>query len=113
MTSRVRSEAITSVTSVSNATPVHRPSDTLTVYVADYSTDEVSVIDTATDKVTNITLPSGSDPYGVAAFSGSDTVYVTDFGTDEVSVINGTHNTLTTNIFLPSGAQPKFVAGLW
>ena len=81
---------------------------TNTVYVANYGSNSVSVIDGSTNTVTS-TVSVGNGPSGVAANPSTNTVYVANGGDDSVSVINGSTNAVTTTIQVGSG--PRGVAG--
>ena len=80
---------------------------TNTVYVANYGSNSVSVIDGSTNTVTS-TVSVGNGPSGVAANPSTNTVYVANGGDDSVSVINGSTNAVTTTIQVGSG--PRGVA---
>ena len=81
------------------------------LYVANFNTGTVSVIDTIKNAVTStITLapcPAGCAPLGVAVSPDGSRVYVTDYFADTVWVINAATNTVvtgvTTDIFFPEG----------
>ena len=70
---------------------VDRATDT--VYVANFRSDTVSVIDGHTRKVTATVgvghNPGALGPDGVAVDPATDTIYVTNFGSDTASVIRG------------------------
>jgi YVTN family beta-propeller protein len=71
-------------------------------YVTNSATDNVSVINTATNKVI-ATIPVGTDPYGVVVSPVGGKTYVTETGA--VSSINTSTNTLISTVFL-SGDDP-------
>jgi YVTN family beta-propeller protein len=73
------------------------------VYVANYLSNSVSVINTATNSVT-ATLPVGTTPAGVAVTPDSSRVYVANFGSNNVSVIVGATNAVIATI--PVGTGP-------
>ena len=79
--------------------------DNGTVIIEDYGT--VMVINTATNKVT-VTVPVGSDPYGVAVTPDRTKVYVANQGSDTVSVIDTATNTVISTVDV--GNYPKGVA---
>jgi YVTN family beta-propeller protein len=79
--------------------------DNGTVIIEDYGT--VMVINTATNKVT-VTVPVGSDPYGVAVTPDRTKVYVANQGSDTVSVIDAATNTVISTVDV--GNYPKGVA---
>jgi YVTN family beta-propeller protein len=78
-------------------------------YAANFSSDTVSVVDTATNTVT-ATIVAGSHPYGIGVHPDGTRVYVTNSGADSVSVIGTATNTVTATIAV--GGQPRAVAVL-
>ena len=66
-------------------------------YIPNYVSDNVSVINTATNAVV-ATIAVGNQPYGVSTSPDGSRVYVTNFGSDNVSVINTATNTVMANI---------------
>jgi YVTN family beta-propeller protein len=83
-------------------------------YITNSGSNNVSVIDTATNTVI-ATIPVGSLPYGAAVAPDGSTVYVTNQGTPPscagtaaVSVIAATSSTVTTTIAV--GSAPEGVA---
>lgn len=78
-----------------------------TVYVTNYSSNNVSVINGRTGTVAG-TITVGTSPFGVAVDEGDDTVYVANEGSDTVSVING--RTRTVDDTIPVGSSPVGVA---
>jgi 40-residue YVTN family beta-propeller repeat len=77
------------------------------LYVADYGSDTVSVIDGATNTViAKITV--GIYPKGVAYDPSNGYIYVTDYLSNTVSVINGANNTVIATI--PVGSAPTGIA---
>ncbi len=83
------------------------------VYVANASSDTVSVVDTATNTVTT-TIGVGDTPAGVAVSPDGATVFVTNANDDTVSMIDTVTNTVTATITSvgdnPSrrGGQPRW-----
>lgn len=77
------------------------------VYVADWVTDNVSVIDTATNTVV-ATIAVGSFPTGVAVNPDGGEVYITNYGSNTVSVIDPATNTVIATV--PVGSLPFGVA---
>ena len=67
------------------------------VYVANYGSKNVSVIDTSTNAVIT-TISVGSSPYGVAITPNGLYSYVTNLGSNNVSVINTSTNTVVSTI---------------
>ena len=57
------------------------------VYVANYDSDNMTVIDGATDKVVT-TLPAGSQPQWIAVNRATNKIYLANFNSNNVSVIN-------------------------
>ncbi|MGH9171821.1 MAG: fibronectin type III domain-containing protein [Acidimicrobiales bacterium] len=76
------------------------------VYVANQSSNDVSVIDGTTDTVV-ATIPVGTSPLGVGVDEPSDTVYVSNQQSGTVSVINGHTDTVTATI--TAGPEPSSV----
>ena len=76
-------------------------------YIANSGDDNVSVIDTTTNKVTAM-IPVGNYPMGVAVTLDGKKVYVTNLNDNTVSVIDATKNKVTATI--PVGSDPRGVA---
>ncbi|MHC1757730.1 MAG: PKD domain-containing protein [Methanosarcina sp.] len=76
-------------------------------YITNSGDNNVSVIDTATDKVTAM-IPVGNYPMGVAVTLDGKKVYVTNLNDNTVSVIDATKNKVTATI--PVGSDPRGVA---
>jgi YVTN family beta-propeller protein/parallel beta-helix repeat protein len=76
-------------------------------YVTDRWGVNVSVVDTATNTVTD-TVKVGSDPYGVAISPDGKKVYVANSGSNNISIINTDANTVTATV--PVGNQPEGIA---
>jgi len=66
-------------------------------YIPNYVSDNVSVINTATNAVV-ATIAVGNQPYGVSNSPDGSRVYVTKVGSDNVSVINTATNTVVATI---------------
>ena len=77
------------------------------VYVTNEFSNTVSVINGATDSVTD-TIGVGSFPYGVTVNPFNDRVYVTNRGSNSVSVIDGPTNAKLANIIV--GNSPVGIA---
>jgi len=77
------------------------------VYVANYGSDTVSVIDDSTNAVTD-TISVGTNPIGVAYDSATGAVYVANEESNTVSVIDGSTNAVTETITV--GTYPFGVA---
>jgi YVTN family beta-propeller protein len=67
--------------------PVSVTPDGRHIYVTNGGSDSVSVIDTATNRVT-ATILAGSRPFGVALTPDGRHAYVTNYGSSSVSVID-------------------------
>jgi len=81
------------------------------VYVANYGSDSVSVIDGASGNVIGTSIPVGDGPRGVAVNEAANRVYVTNHLSHSVSVIDGASgsgNAIGTSI--PVGDGPSGVA---
>ena len=79
-------------------------------YVANQSVPgSVSVINTATDRVT-ATIAVGSDPYWVAVSPNGTRAYVTNLASSSVSVIDTATNQVTATIHVGAGVRPIGVA---
>jgi YVTN family beta-propeller protein len=76
-------------------------------YVANIGSDDVSVIDTATQAVV-AALPAGDDPDGVATSADGTRAYVTSFLSDSLTVIDTAANDVLGTI--PVGSGPVGVA---
>lgn len=88
-----------------------------TAYVPNFGSDNVSVVDTATDTVTgSINTGEETEPVGVAITPNGQYAYVTDAGTDTVDVIDtdvndaayNTYNTIVRTIAV--GSEPVNIA---
>ena len=76
-------------------------------YVPNASSNNVSVINVATNIVKAV-IPVGGSPYGVAVTPDGKAVYITDQRSSEVSVINTATNSVTATI--PVGPSPIGIA---
>ncbi|MBI3858892.1 MAG: YncE family protein [Thaumarchaeota archaeon] len=81
------------------------PSPTYTVFVTNYGSDTVSVIDMSF-RVT--TVPVQSSPWGVAVSPYTNKVYVTNSGSDTVSVLDGSTYLVVANVTV--GSTPQGIA---
>ena len=72
------------------------------VYVTHTFSDIVSVIDTATNKVT-ATVNVGNNPIGVVVNPAGTKVYVANYGGNTVSVINTLANKVTKTVNVGNG----------
>ncbi len=66
-------------------------------YITNFGSNNVSVIDTATNNVT-ATVNVGNHPYGVAVKPDGTRVYVTNSGSNNVSVIDTATNNVTASV---------------
>jgi YVTN family beta-propeller protein len=78
---------------------------TNTVYVANYSSGNVTVIDGTTDATATVTV--GTAPVAVAVNPATNTTYVANYGSANVTVIDGATNATTT---VKTGTFPYAVA---
>jgi len=76
-------------------------------YIANEESDNISVIDTATDKV-KATISVGSNPVGVAINPNGTRVYVANAHSNDVSVIDTATNTVIATVH--AGSSPKGIA---
>ena len=76
-------------------------------YIANEESDNISVIDTATDKVM-ATISVGSNPVGVAINPNGTRIYVANAHSNDVSVIDTATNTVIATV--PAGSSPKGIA---
>ncbi|MGJ0394223.1 MAG: beta-propeller fold lactonase family protein [Methylocystis sp.] len=76
-------------------------------YVPNAGSNNVSVIDTATNTVLG-TIPVGALPIGVAVAPDGSKAYIANFSSNNVSVINTSTKTVTATV--PVGATPTGVA---
>ena len=76
-------------------------------YITNAESNNVSVIDTTTNKVT-ATIPVGSNPMGVAISPDGTKVYVVNAHSNDVSIIDTATNIVIATV--PVGSSPKGVA---
>lgn len=67
------------------------------IYVANLSSNNVSVIDGTNNKVV-ATITVGDEPYGICVNPVTNRVYVTNYFSDNVSVIDGTNNSVIATV---------------
>ena len=79
------------------------------IYVANYNSDSVSVIDGATGNVIGSPIAVGDSPYGVAVNEATNRIYVANYDSDSVSVIDGATGNLVGSP-IAVGAYPYDVA---
>src|SRR4051812_11735668 len=75
------------------------------IYVANYSSGSVTVIDGANNTTTMVA--TGTQPRAVAVNPVTNKIYVANFGSANVTVIDGTNNSTVT---VAAGTQPNAVA---
>jgi YVTN family beta-propeller protein len=80
-----------------------------TVYVTNFNSDNVSVINGRAGQRTDDTISVGDGPWGVAVDQSDDTVYVTNDLAGDVSVING-RSGQNTNADITVGTRPHGIA---
>ena len=80
------------------------------VYATLQSSDEVKVIDTATNSVVGTPIAVGDQPSGLAVSPDGDQVYVTNFTGDSVTVIDAATSAVLTTVALPNGSRPWGIA---
>jgi YVTN family beta-propeller protein len=76
-------------------------------YVTNSGDNTVSVIDTASNAVTD-TIPAGNSPYEISASPEGKKIYVANWGSGTVSVIDTSENNVTATV--DTGASPGGVA---
>jgi len=81
---------------------------TSTIYVVNSASNNVSVINGATNSLT-ATVTTGTNPVAIAVNPASNMVYVANNGSNDVTVINGVTNVPST-ITNPNGIAPVAVA---
>jgi YVTN family beta-propeller protein len=86
------------------ASPVVYDSVNGYLYVANYGSDNVSVIDATTNQVVN-SIPVGTQPETPVLDAGTDQLFVPNYASDNVTVISGTSNTVVANVAV--GAAPN------
>lgn len=79
------------------------------VYVANFLSSDVTVIDGATNSTITVTDPNASGPYDVAVNPATNKIYVPNFDSGTVTVIDGNSNT-TTTVRDPNAGCPAFAA---
>ena len=73
-------------------------------YITNVSSNNVSVIDTASNTVT-ATVPVGIQPIGVAVAPSGGLVYVTNHASGSISVIDAASNTVTATVPAPASRE--------
>jgi YVTN family beta-propeller protein len=96
--------AINTGTTPIKATITATPIASAFAYIANYGSNNVSVISTVSNSII-ATIPVGSNPFGVSASQDGTLVYITNEGDNNVSVINTQTNKVTA--IIPVGSGPK------
>ena len=78
-------------------------------YVANGASDNVSVIDVATNTVVGSPIPVGDTPLGIAITPDGTTAYVANFASNNVSVIDVATSTVVGSP-IPVGSSPNGIA---
>lgn len=99
-------KAINNLPFTVTATFTAEPQTTDFAYIANYGSNNVSVVSTLSNTVV-ATIPVGQKPFGVSVSPDESTVYITNEGDNTVSVINTTTNMVTGTIQV--GAAPHGV----
>ncbi len=99
----------TTVTDPNASGPYHFAVNSVTnkIYVANSNSDNVTVIDGATNATTTITDPNAIGPHFVAVNPATNKIYVANWDSGNVTVIDGATN-LTSTVL--TGTNPNFVA---
>jgi YVTN family beta-propeller protein len=79
------------------------------IYVANFLSSNVTVIDGATNAATTVTDPNASGPYDVAVNPVTNMIYAPNFDSSNVTVIDGATNA-TTTVRDPNAGCPAFAA---
>src|SRR5882762_4626803 len=108
-TPAAQAQAVTTTVAVGSA-PLAVAANPVTnkIYVANFSSNNVTVIDGATNTTTNVDA-SGIEPVAVAVNPVTNKIYVVDTGTFTVTVIDGATNTRT-SIVLDTAGNPQAIA---
>jgi YVTN family beta-propeller protein len=78
-----------------------------TMYVANFATDNVTVIGTPTNAITaTIPVPAGGHPWAMAETPDAHKLYIVDNGTNDVTSINTTDRSLAA--IIPTGNSPQW-----
>jgi YVTN family beta-propeller protein len=87
------------------------PSPIYSVFVTDYGSNTVSVIQPHVDGSYGVTpVAVGGSPWGVAVDNSTNRVYVTNSGSGTVSVLNGSTFATVTTITIGTGSTPEGIA---
>jgi YVTN family beta-propeller protein len=72
------------------------------LYVTDGASNAVSVLNATTDAVV-ATVPTGSQPHGIAYDPDDGKMYVANWGSNDISVISGTPGRVASTVYLGNG----------
>ena len=97
---------VDTITGFSNPSGTATNADGSTLYVSDYDTNSVDLVNTATHTISSI--PVGANPYALVANPDGSAIYVANRSSNTVSVISTSTNAVTANI--PVGAGPGWLA---
>lgn len=104
---RVRRGNLLTITALTLFALADRGAAQTDLYITNIGSDDVTIIDTATDQI-KATIAVGDDPDGIAVLPSGAAVYVANFLGDEVSVIDPSTSSVTATI--PVGSGPVGVA---
>ena len=96
---------IATVPTGTNPNAIASDSVTNRVYVANYGSNNVTVINGATDSTTTVTV--GTNPNAIAVNTLTNKIYVANYGSGNITVIDGTTNSTTT---VTVGTNPIAIA---
>ena len=106
----VTAQVIATVPVGSNPYPVGVNLATNRVYVGNFSSNTVSVLDGATNGVMAV-IGVGVNPHGIAVNALTNRIYVANYGSHTVSVINGASNLVVATIGVPNSPRGLAVDG--
>jgi YVTN family beta-propeller protein len=103
--SLVRAQTVTATVSVGTV-PLAVAVDPVTnaIYVSNEGSNNVTVINGATNNVT-AAVSAGTQPYAVAINSVTNTIYVANYNSATVTVIDGATNTVTATVAVGTNPQ--------
>ena len=79
------------------------------IYIANSSSDNVTVIDGASNSATTINASGDAHSVDIAVNQATDEIYVTNYGSGTVTVIDGADNS-TTTVSVGVGSHPDTIA---
>ncbi|MCI4364449.1 MAG: hypothetical protein L3K10_00050 [Thermoplasmata archaeon] len=71
------------------------------IFVTNYCSNSVSVIDATNDSIVRLDLPVGSEPYGITFDSLKDTIWIADYNSQNLTVLNGSTLATVRTVTLP------------